>query len=409
MRNLAGAIALLLMAAGVIRTDGDFLAAALPFAAFALIAVFLPGPEPRLAAARCLSARLVPAGTRVAMTVTVTNLGSRLEALRLADEVPEGVQVVEGAVHWRGSLDPGAKAILHYSLECPRGSYQFGNLGLAAEDPLTGVVAHRALPCPGRLDVHPQRSVTAATRVGAGSPRPFPGLSRSLRTGGGVDFAGVREYAAGDPLRRLNWRAEAFWGRPLMNLYEETRAIDAGIILDCRAKAYGKGELFESAAASALAWAEDLLDQGHRVAFLVYGDLLNWMPPGTGRDQRTRMRMTAARAQLGAHMAFEGFDHLPVQIFPPRSMILLVSPLLRQDVAPLRKLRALGYAVAVLRPDPPLQAGNQEDPAQSLARRLCRLETEVLTSRLLRTGITFLHGQPSLPLATGQAPQGARG
>jgi uncharacterized protein (DUF58 family) len=409
MRNLAGAIALLLTAAGLIRTDGAFLAAALPFAAFALMAVLLPGPAPRLAADRCLSERLVPAGNRVAMTVTVTNLGSRLEALRLADEVPEGVRVVEGTAYWRGSLNPGATAILHYSLECPRGSYRFGNLAVTAEDPLTGVVAQRALPCPERLDVHPQRLFTAATRLGAGSPRPFPGLSRSPRTGGGVDFAGVREYAAGDPLRRLNWRASAFWARPLVNLYEETRAIEAGIILDCRAKAYGDGESFESAAAAALAWAENLLDQGHRVAFLMYGDLLNWMPPGTGRDQRTRMRMTAARAQLGAHMAFEGFDHLPVQIFPPRSMILLVSPLLRQDVAPLRKLRALGYTVAVLRPDPPPQAGNSKDPAQSLARRLCGLEMEVLASSLLRAGITFLDGQPGLTLAAGQAPQGARG
>ena len=397
MRNLAGAIALLLTAAGLLRADGDFLAAALPFAAYALMAAFLPAPAPRLRAERSLSAGLVPAGAHVQVTVTVANRGPRLDALHLSDPLPEGVQCVAGETQWRGSLDAGAQAILRYTIACPRGSYRFESLEVVAEDPFTGAAAREVLPCPGRLDAHPRPRFAGAGRFATGTPRPFSGLSRTQRIGAGVDFAGLRPYAPGDPLRRLNWRAEAYWGRTLVNLYEEPRAIDVGIILDCRAKAYGEAARFETAVAAALSWAEGLMAQGHRVAFLLYGGLLAWTPPGTGREQRTRLRMTAAQARLGAHMAFEGFDNLPLRIFPARSLILLVSPLRRGDAPPLRTLRALGYEVAVLDPDPRPEETLQAGPAEALAQRIEALEGDALASHLLRAGVVLLDGNPVRP------------
>jgi uncharacterized protein (DUF58 family) len=200
-------------------------------------------------------------------------------------------------------------------------------------------------------------------------------------------------------LKCLNWRAEALWGRPIVNLFEEERAIDAGIILDCRCEAYARTELFEAAAAAALSMAEDLLDRGNRVAFLSYGSLIAWTPSGAGREQRQRLRMAVARAELGAHAAFDRFDNLPIRIFPPRSLVLVVSPLRREDVAPLRSLRALGYEVSILRPDPLAFEQRGPGPEGALAMRILTLERDVLLSRLLRAGITILHWNPLNPLA----------
>jgi uncharacterized protein (DUF58 family) len=185
----------------------------------------------------------------------------------------------------------------------------------------------------------------------------------------------------------------------MVNVFEEERAIDVGIILDCRCEAYDSMEGFEAAVGAALAMAEDLLDRGHRVAFLNYGSLISWTPSGTGREQRLRLRLAAARAVLGAHAAFDRFDNLPVRIFPPRSMVLLVSPLRREDLAPLRSLKALGYQVAVLRPDPLSQVVEATpDPVHRLANRILGLERDVLSSRLLGSGITLLDWKTAGPL-----------
>jgi uncharacterized protein (DUF58 family) len=399
MRAAACGMALLLVAAGLLCADGAFFAAALPFAAFAALGILAGPPALLLEASRQLSSRFAPVGARVEITVTVVNRGPRIEALALVDVLPEGLEVVKGEASWHGALDPGREAVLRYELECARGCYTFEALEAVAEDPFTTMKACVSLPCATSLAVYPRVGLTPSTRFGAGAARPFAGRSRAKRAGTGTDFAGTREYTPGDPLKCLNWRAEALWGRPIVNVFEEERAIDVGIILDCRCEAYDRTELFEAAIGAALSLGEDLLDRGDRVAFLNYGSLISWTPSGTGREQRLRLRRAAARAELGAHAAFDRFDNLPVRIFPPRSLVLLVSPLLREDVAPLRSLRALGYEVAVLRPDA-LAFDEREapTPVQVLAKRLLKLEGETLLSRLLRAGITVLPWNARPPL-----------
>jgi uncharacterized protein (DUF58 family) len=409
VRVAACAIALLLVVAGLLRAEGAFFASALPFAAFAALGVFWGPPALSLEAVRQVSASLAPAGARVEISVTVTNRGGRIEALTLEDVPPKGLTVMDGRASWQGTLDPGAVACIHYGVEGARGAFAFESLEAQAEDPFTAMKTRVSLPCSSLLAVHPRPNQAPKAAFGAGAARPFSGRSRAKRAGTGTDFAGTREYMPGDPLKCLNWRAEALWGRPIVNVFEEERAIDVGIILDCRHEAYDRMELFEAAVGAALTMGEDLLDHGHRVAFLSYGSLIAWTPSGAGRDQRLRLRMAAARAALGAHAAFDRFDNLPVKIFPPRSLVLLVSPLRREDLAPLRNLRALHYQVAVLRPDPlSLEALEPSRLEQSLANRLLTLEADALQSRLLRAGITILPWHVARPLSRLRVLGGSR-
>lgn len=409
MRTAACGIALLLIAAGLFRAEGAFLAAALPFAAFAVLGAFSPPPVLSLEASRALSSRFAPAGDRIRVTLTVRNRGARLEYVSLRDTLPEGLALADGEAAWRGTLDTGAEITWSYALEGARGLHVFESLEAEAEDPFTTVRTGSTLPCPCSVAVYPLSFAPPKLAFGAGAVRPFAGRSRAKRIGAGTDFAGTREYAPGDPLKCLNWRAEALWGRPIVNTFEEERAIDVGIILDCRCEAYTRPEQFEAAVAAALSLAEDFLDRGDRVAFLNYGSLISWTPSGAGREHRLRLRMAAARAELGAHAAFDRFDNLPIRIFPPRSLVLVVSPLRREDVAPLRSLRALGYEVAVLRPDPSdSQDGPGTAPGEHLATRVLGLERDVLFSRLLRAGITILDWSLLQPLASLSHREGSR-
>ena len=397
-RVVACAIALLLVAAGILRANGAFFAAALPLVMFVAIGTFVGAPIVSLSAARTVSSRFIPAGSWVEITIVVTCTGRRIESLRLLDPLPEGSRVMEGSPLWQGSLDPGGVAVIRYTLEAKRGLLPFEAIEVEAEDPFSSMKATATLPCPSSIAVYPRAFFAPDIAFGARAARPFSGQSRTKRAGTGTDFSGTRDYTPGDPLKHLNWRAEALWGRPIVNVFEEERAIDAGIILDCRAEAYDRQELFEEAAAAALSLAEDLLDRGHRIAFLNYGALISWTPPGSGREQRLRVRMAAARAVLGSHAAFDCFENIPVRLFPPRSLVLLVSPLRREDVAPLRGLKALGYEIAVLRPDPLSRVPQMvHDHVHALAQRILSLEGEVLLSRLLRSGITVLDWNTTKP------------
>jgi len=398
VRTAACSFALLLVAVGLLRADGAILAAALPFAAFAALGVFLGAPRPSLEVSRRLSSSFAAAGARVEVTLTVRNAGARLEALTLREELPEGLHLVAGDAVWRGSLEAGGRVMVQYALVGERGCFQWEGLHAVAEEPFTAMRTALSLPCPTTLAVHPRPLAPPGAAFGAGQTRPFSGWSRARRPGAGAEFSGTREYTPGDPLKCLNWRAEALWGRPIVNVFEEERAIDVGVILDCRCEVYERRALFEAAATAALAMAEDQLDRGNRVAFLSYGSLIAWTPPGAGREQRLRLRMAAARAELGAHAAFDRFDNLPVRIFPPRSRVLVVSPLRREDLLPLRSLRALGYDVAVLRPEP-LSAEEDETLPGTLAGRLLALEGRTLLSRLLRAGVGVLEWDTRMPLA----------
>jgi len=409
-RRAAAVAALLLAAVGLALAEGAWLAAALCLAAWALAGLAAAPPSIELSARRLISPSFLEPGRErlVEVEVEIRNAGLRLELVELEDRPPKGSSAAGGSTSWKGSLDSGASAFLRYSLRVGRGLHEFSAIRARAVDPFAAVESLAELPCPGRIVAPPAPAGGARASFSAPSARAFSGFSRARRAGAGLDFAGTRQYGPGDPLRDLNWRAWALWGEEIVNLREEERALDAGLILDCRAQAYERDEIFEAAVGAAASLAESLLDGGHRVAFLAYGSTIAWTPPGAGRVHRLRIRAAAAGAALGSHAAFERFDNLPVALFPPRSLVLLVSPLLPEDVEPLRSLVALGYSAGALRPrpgaacPPPGAAGRPpaEAAAARLARRMAGLEAELTASRLLRSGVALWDWEPGRPLGS---------
>src|ERR1044071_4688948 len=68
------------------------------------------------------------------------------------------------------------------------------------------------------------------------------GLHRSPLHGLSVEFADYREYAPGDDLKRLDWRAGARSNRHYIKRYEEETNFRATLLVDASASMrYGKG------------------------------------------------------------------------------------------------------------------------------------------------------------------------
>lgn len=423
---------------GIALADGTWIASALPLAAWLLLAP--DPPEPRLLATRAVEPSLARAGETVAVRISLENRGSALELLRIRDRLPPQAALVAmggGAgedFSWAGPLEGGATLKLSYAIRCPRGLFSYAGLACELELPFWARRRSFELPCPGRVAVEPISLAPPVLALAGGSIRPFSGISGVRRPGEGSEFHGTREYSPGDRLRSLNWRAGALWGQAVVNVYEGERAVDLGLILDCRAEAYASAAQFEAACAASLALAEAFLDGANRVAYMRYGAELSWVPSGSGREQRRRIRRSASAAVLGDHAAFERFDHLPISIFPPRSLVLLVSPVLRDDLPSLMSLKALGYELAVLRINPDADfnafaapggpggagtsvAGNPAEPSEPgtqggdaaspadggadsalLAARIARVEGELIVARLRRSGAIVLDWDGRKPL-----------
>ena len=211
--------------------------------------------------------------------------------------------------------------------------------------------------------------------------------------GTGTDFFGVREYQPGDATRAINWHATA---RHLEGLYsnefQQERVADVGLVLDARERTslfHGGASIFEYSIRAAAALADAFLFQGNRVGLLVYGNYMSWTMPGYGKIQRERILQALASASVGASTVFAGLQHLSPRMFPPHSQIVLISPLADEDLTILLQLRARGYQIMVISPDPVEFERAQLSLSEpvDLATSVVRMERNLLILRLKRAGI----------------------
>jgi uncharacterized protein (DUF58 family) len=116
------------------------------------------------------------------------------------------------------------------------------------------------------------------------------GLHRSPLHGVSVEFASYREYAPGDDLRRLDWRAYARSNRHFVKQYEEESNLRATILLDASASMkYGEGPMtkFDYAATVAASLASLCVHQRDAVALGIFDS-----------SERVFLRAAATQAQL---------------------------------------------------------------------------------------------------------------
>ncbi len=402
-RLLLGVLAYSLVLLGLGIRNGALLALAIPLVVY-LGAGLLLGPEDiELRASRSLSDDRVHPDTPVVVQLSVTNVGPRLEEVLLEDLVQPAPPPIEGESRILTSLAPGETIELTYTLRGRRGSYHFTGVRATASDRLGFSRRQATFPAPGRLLVLPRVPKLQRVPIRPRQTRVYSGLIPARQAGPGVEFFEVREYQPGDPLRWINWRANARHPESFFtNEFEQERVADVGLILDVRQRSEVQSHddsLFEHAVEATAALAEAFLNDGNRVGLLLYGGFLDWTFPGYGKVQRERILHALAGAELGESMVFDQLDHIPARQFPAHSQLVLVSPLSADDVQPLVRLRARGYQILVISPDP---IGFErrvlgETRAVELAARFARLERELLLRKLRQAGIRVVDWQVDQP------------
>lgn len=158
------------------------------------------------------------------------------------------------------------------------------------------------------------------------------GLRRVRRRGLGSEFESLREYAAGDPFRAVDWKATARRGKMMVAQYEVERsqhivlAVDAGRLMSARLGDRRKLDYAVSAALAIAAIAQSAADRVGLHAFA--GTTLGAIPARSGA-QHTAV-LTDALSDLEPHFEESDYERAALELrrrFRKRSLVVVFTDL----------------------------------------------------------------------------------
>lgn len=324
-----------------------------------------------------------------------------IDWLELDLRVPAGSPRAEGTGRLILGLEAGEVRTLRYRLDCPRwGLYPAGVVHLTGLHRLC-MVRSWASPDPARLvRVYP-RIERLRRLVKPLATRPASGNRPAASRGEGIEFAEIREFRAGERVRRVNWRASARRGQLLVSDRLPERSSDVVLFLDSLTEAASDQESTLDFAVRAVAsLVAEYLRQRDRVGLLNFGGELEWVLPSTGARQQYRIVDAVLSSESARLYRWHNPHLIPRRVLPPQSLIVGLTPLLDWRVnRALLNLRARGYDLALIEVDPRSFA----EPARTMygeaAWRVWLLERELIRHRFLRAGIPVSRWSTDAPLA----------
>ncbi len=343
--------------AGVALRSWQLVLLAVPPLTFLAIGSIAPPTKPDVRSRRELSHDYLQVGDEVEISVTIRNAGGPLDLIELLDVLPPELELVRGANHTVVSLDRDESYTMAYvARPTLKGDYRVGPLRVRALDPLglgsEDAIALRETP----LVVAPTMEDLGKAQLGPRRTRPWFGHIVSRQVGPGLEFWGIRDYVAGDEVRRINWKASARLDRLESNEYVGERSGDVVIVLDARREAAvgtASGNAVEVGVRAALGVAERVLDSKNRVGLIVQRNVLDWVPPAFGRKQLYRILDHLVHVRASGEWPFGFVSWVLSRYFPRDALIVLISPLTDSSALDaVMNMVAQGYEVAILSPSP---------------------------------------------------------
>jgi uncharacterized protein (DUF58 family) len=115
--------------------------------------------------------------------------------------------------------------------------------------------------------------------------------------------------------------------------------------------------------------------------------------------QRERILHALANARSGNSEVFSDLEHLPTRLFPSESQLILISPLVEDDLAPLVQLRSKGYQLMLVSPNPVKFEVSYLPKSRNteLAGRVLRMERTLLLQKAQHAGVQVMDWDVSEP------------
>ncbi|MBI2918365.1 MAG: DUF58 domain-containing protein [Chloroflexi bacterium] len=324
----------------------------------------------RLEYTRRLSADRAIFGETITLETTVSNRKVLpLPWVHVEDEVPQGVTFLKGRprhshkparllLSYLVSLSWYYQVTRRYTIQClTRGHFAFGPASIRSSD-LFGFFGRQASK--EKLDyltVYPR--VVPLESLGILSKEPFGDLRvRRHLFEDPVQVATTRDYAAGDPLRRIHWKATARVQRLQSRVFERTTSVDMAVFLDVATVPppfWGVSEQrLETAVIAAASIASFALSQGYRTGLYVnepyqQSEQAVRLPPSDHPDQLGRILETLAHVRGWPHPALEDILGREARGLPWAATVAVVTSVPTENLlAALIRLRRAGRRVALI-------------------------------------------------------------
>lgn len=412
-----GLLALILLT-GLILASPVLLLLALPLAVHITLGLLLASEISNPQLRRSLSAHHIHEGDGIEADLALDQAGQGPDLAMLTEDRWLARYISEGPPSLASRITANSSLVLSYVSRPRRGFYPVERAHISTRDLLGFITWKGDLPCSTPIWVLPRYDRVGHVQLSPRRTLSTPGTAPSRREGVGVQFLGTRPYIPGDDLRRINWKTLAHRNHFVINLYEGERAADVTVVLDARDRIYqaaGGSDLFDKAVRACAALCDSTIRDGHRTGLLLYGERLEWVIYGSGRLHLERILRGLSRAELGSSEAFADLGNLPARLFPTGSSIMIVSPFAPGDEQALGMLRARGYEVLALVPDPfPSIRAKQLEKVHleartlrsthsktelSLASRMMAVEQQLMLRILMSAGVRVALWDGNSPLA----------
>jgi uncharacterized protein (DUF58 family) len=169
----------------------------------------------------------------------------------------------------------------------------------------------------------------------------YSGRHQSRQQGGASEFVDFREYAAGEDLRRLDWKVLARTGRAYVRCYQDETNLRCTLVIDASGSMRFNGKRGRDTTGSKLEYAQYLATamshivarQRDQVGLAVATDQLHdYLPPGSTQGHIKRVQETIEN--LDTHHATRMGDALQdlFQRSTRRGVLMIMSDFLDEDL-----------------------------------------------------------------------------
>lgn len=217
-------------------------------------------------------------GVRHTLELTLLNAGRRPWHVRFFDGVDATLDF-EGLPQCV-RLPPAGRVVLRYSVvPRQRGAARFAPAQLRVRSLWGLVEVQCALGAVHELRVFPNFAAVARYAWLAGDHRLRQiGIKNYAQRGPGTDFKQLREYAADDPVRHVDWKATLRHGTPIVREFEDSRDQCVIFLLDCGRRMRAdegapsiRGGHFDQCLNAMLLLAYVALKEGDQVGVMTFG------------------------------------------------------------------------------------------------------------------------------------------
>lgn len=278
----------------------------------------------------------------------VINPGGRALVLQLKDDSPDGFAAQPEELHF--TLSSKSRIRLPYvCTPTSRGRFEFGELHVRVRGPLGLMWHERVSPAKTQVSVFPDmRGASRLLLSDAALDFVNLGLRQLRRDGKGSEFARLRDYAQGDSVRDVDWKASARRGKPVTRVMESERSqtvfigVDAGRSMAAHVEGLTK---LDHAVNAALFLAFVAIRNGDRVGLVVFADgVKSFLAPASGRAQYRKIVDTlySSKPNLTYVDYLTLFKELNTRLLR-RSLLCVFTDFLDEDqaatmIGPMRRL-----------------------------------------------------------------------